>query len=92
LPGSESPAGVLTTAELLISGGDIALARTLLEQTATGGNATVLFALAETFDPNMLAAWGVRDLRADPDRARGLYERALAGGVDRARGRLQGLR
>jgi hypothetical protein len=91
-PDRESPAGVLTTAELLIAGGDIALARTLLEQSAAAGNPSVLFSLAETYDPNMLAAWGNRDLNADPERARGLYERAMAGGIDRARTRLQGLR
>jgi hypothetical protein len=90
-PGAESPASITTTAELLISGGDVVLARNLLERHATAGKAEVLFALAETYDPNMLAAWGVRDLRADADRARSLYERALSGGVDKARGRLLGL-
>jgi len=90
-PGNDSPAGVLTTAELLIAGGDIVLARGLLERNMSTGSADILFALAETYDPNMLAAWGVRDLRADSGQARSLYERALAGGIGKARHRLQGL-
>lgn len=89
--GNESPTGVLTTAELLIAGGDVALARTLLETSVAPKSAEILFALAETYDPNMLAAWGVRDLRADSEQARSLYRRALAGGMDKARQRLQGL-
>lgn len=89
--GNDSPTGMLTTAELLIAGGDIVLARNLLETSAASGSAEILFALAETYDPNMLAAWGVRDLRADSSQARSLYERALAGGIGKARHRLQGL-
>ncbi len=89
--GNESPSGVLTTAELLIAGGDIVLARNLLETSVAPKSAEILFALAETYDPNMLAAWGVRDLRADSDQARSLYERALAAGIGKARHRLQGL-
>ena len=50
-----------------------------------------IMALAETYDPNMLAAWGIRDVEADVERARQLYERALRAGVTTARSRLEGL-
>ena len=50
------------------------------------------FALAETFDPNMLAAWGTRGVSADVIRAKSLYLRARDLGVARAQMRLDQLR
>jgi TPR repeat protein len=52
----------------------------------------VLFALAETYDPNMLAAWGTRGVTADVARARALYQKALGLGVASAQNRLDALK
>jgi hypothetical protein len=43
-------------------------------------NGRVTFALAETYDPNMLAAWG-STANADPKRAKVLYHKAFELGV-----------
>jgi TPR repeat protein len=51
----------------------------------------VAFALAETYDPNMLAAWGTRGVAADVAKAKALYGEALERGVARARRRLEAL-
>jgi hypothetical protein len=48
-------------------------------------------ALAETFDPNVLAAWGIRGQTADPRIARDLYSKAHMIGVPMARQRLEAL-
>lgn len=83
---------LLARSELLASSGDLAGARALLHESADRERGVILFALAETFDPNMLAAWGLRDQHADPARARGLYEQARAKGIERARSRLEALK
>lgn len=82
---------VLVLARQRIEGGDVAGARDLLSGE-DAGSAAVVFALAETFDPNMLAAWGSRGITADVQRARALYGRALDLGLGRAMGRLDALR
>ena len=48
-------------------------------------------ALAETYDPNVLAAWGVRGQIADPRTARDLYAKANLIGIPMARQRLEAL-
>jgi|GEM_PF-5519016 len=75
----------------MIDRGNIAAARSLLEPAARAGNPTALMALAETFDPNMLAAWGARGLSADAQAARELYARAHMAGVAEAGQRLEAL-
>ena len=50
------------------------------------------FALAETYDPNMLAAWGTRGIAADVTKAKSLYFKARDLGVSRAQVRLEQLR
>ena len=91
------PVVVLDAAELgqlvaqgraLVDGGDIAAARALLAPVAAQGHGPARFALAETFDPNMLAAWGLREVTADTAMARDLYAQALKSGETRARQRL----
>ena len=67
-------------------------AREALARAANNGSANARFALAETFDPNALAAWGLRQRVADVGAARALYEQALAGGDKRAASRLAALR
>ena len=47
---------------------------------------------AETYDPNMLAAWGTRGAVADVAKARALYAKALNQGVGKAMMRLEGLK
>ncbi len=73
--------------EELLRNGDIAGARLYLEHLG----AAVAFRLAETYDPERLAAWQAVGIPADPMKARELYERALAGGVTEAQERLDRL-
>jgi hypothetical protein len=81
---------VLVMARQKIDGGDVAAAREMLASEDTASPA-IAFALAETFDPNMLAAWGSRGVAADVQRARALYTRALDMGYGRAMARLDAL-
>jgi hypothetical protein len=76
----------------LLERGDIAGARLLLARAASSGHAQATFALAETYDPNMLSLWKARGIKADPARAKALYTQALADGVAEARPRLAELR
>lgn len=89
-PGDAKSAAV-REAEALIMRGDVASARTLLSRAAADGDPAAILALAETFDPNMLAAWGARVQAADASTARMLYGQALAAGIERARTRLDAL-
>ena len=63
----------------------------ILVPAAENGNVAARFALAETFDPNMLAAWGTREPFADVVTARSLYSQSLAAGETRAARRLEAL-
>ncbi|MCL4766077.1 MAG: hypothetical protein KJZ80_07590 [Hyphomicrobiaceae bacterium] len=74
-----------------ILSGDIMGGREMLGPAAAADEPEAFMALAETFDPNMLAAWGVRDVGADVQRARGLYRKALDAGLEPARNRLEAL-
>ena len=79
-------------AEAMIARGDIGAARDILAQAASAGSTSARFALAETFDPNMLAAWGTRDPVAEVGTARTLYEQTLSAGDERARARIEALK
>jgi hypothetical protein len=83
---------LLERCEGLIAAGDMAAARLALAQAAEQGSVNARFALAETYDPNVLAAWGLRDRIADVAAARSLYEQARAGGDPRAETRISALR
>lgn len=74
-----------------ILAGDIVGGRKMLEPAVAANEPEAIMALAETYDPNMLAAWGVREVTADVQRARELYQKALRAGVEPARARLAGL-
>jgi hypothetical protein len=76
----------------LISVGEVIAARTLLATAATATSPDALFLLAETYDPNMLAAWGTRGVQPDPTRARALYAAANALGHTKADVRLDSLK
>ena len=83
---------VLAQAAQRIDSGDIAGAREMLTGAGDGGQGEVSFALAETYDPDMLAAWGTRGVTADAAKARALYHKAFDLGVAQAEKRLDGLR
>lgn len=82
---------LLDRAEALLLRGEVEAARRLLSEAADGGSLNARFALAETFDPNILAARGMRSPVADASTARTLYAQALAAGDARAQRRLEGL-
>lgn len=83
---------LVVQAERRIEGGDIAGARELLASGEASASGAMMFALAETYDPNMLAAWGVRGVTADVMKARSLYSKARDMGVLRAQMRLEQLK
>src|SRR5918993_48358 len=83
---------LMARASLLVTQGDIGAARVVLEHAAESGSASALFALAETFDPAVLSAWGTMGTKGDAARAGDLYAKALAGGVAAAKDRLATLR
>ena len=64
----------------------------MLAAAEEGSQGPVTFALAETYDPNMLAAWGSRGVAADVAKARALYRKALNLGVANAQNRLEALK
>lgn len=82
---------LLADAADLIVKGDIVAARLKIQAANPESNPQAALAMAETFDPNMLAAWGIRGADADVERARGLYGRALGSGILKARNRLEAL-
>jgi hypothetical protein len=76
-----------------IENGDVMGAREMLAGAESGSQTgAASFALAETYDPNMLAAWGTRGVSADVARARALYRKALDLGVSRAQARIDALK
>jgi hypothetical protein len=83
---------LLAHASQRIESGDVIGAREMLAGAEDGTQGAISFALAETYDPNMLAAWGIRAIVADADKARELYHRASGLGVARAQNRLDALR
>jgi predicted nucleic acid-binding Zn-ribbon protein len=85
-------ASLVARANSLLGQGDIIAARTVLERAAMMGNAKANFALAETYDPAVLARWGTYGTRGDPDMARKLYTKAVADGIEEAKERAEALR
>lgn len=83
---------LLDDARRLIGDGDFPAARKVLENEVVATTPMARFLLAETFDPNFLAARGIRSVRAEVPRAVELYKEALDGGVDAARQRLNALK
>jgi hypothetical protein len=84
--------GLLAQAAQRVESGDVAGTREMLAGADDDGQGAVSFALAETYDPNMLAAWGTRGVASDAARARALYQKAFGLGVARAQNRLDALR
>jgi len=54
--------------------------------------ARAAIALAETYDPRILSSWGTYGTRGDTSKARELYAKALAGGIQQAKDRFDALR
>lgn len=75
----------------LINDGDVVRARELLVDGDLASEAEAVYLLAETYDPNVLAALGLVNVRAEVERARRLYEQALTGGYAGAKLRLDNL-
>jgi TPR repeat protein len=70
----------------------VSSARQLLELALAHGNARAAFMLAETYDPRVLQSWRAHGVAGDPAKARDLYQRAKAGGIDDAEERITGLK
>ncbi|HJZ30769.1 MAG TPA: hypothetical protein VKF35_06675 [Hyphomicrobiaceae bacterium] len=81
----------LAEAKQRIESGDVSGARDILTGAEGSAPGPVSFALAETYDPNMLAAWGTRGAIADVARAKALYHKSLGLGMARAQARLDAL-
>lgn len=82
---------LVEVARRLIRSGDILAARQMLEQPELSQSGQALFMLAETYDPNVLAALGAVSVRAETPMARQYYEAALSQGVVAAAPRLEAL-
>ena len=91
-PGNPEVARLMARASVLLSQGNVGAARIVLDRAAETGSAPALFALAETYDPFVLAAWGTFGTQGDAAKARELYAKALAGGMQEAKDRLNALR
>lgn len=77
--------------EALASVGDFSGARRFLERAAQAGSGPAAMAMAESFDPHVLARRGVIGLRPDRASAQLWYRHALALGVVEAAARLNAL-
>jgi TPR repeat protein len=81
-------AGLMARARSLMSVGDIAAARLLLERAANAQDATAAFVLAQTYDPAVLGTKDTRSITADAAAARDWYRKAAQLGSTEARQRL----
>jgi hypothetical protein len=80
---------LLAHANALLRQADISGARQLLEHALEHGSARAAFMLAETYDARVLQSWRTRGISGDLARARELYERAQAGGIEDAKERIK---
>jgi hypothetical protein len=83
---------LIARAGALLGQGNIGAARMVLERAAETGSARASFMLAETYDPVILSAWATYGTRGEPTRARELYAKAHAGGIEKAKDRSDALR
>jgi hypothetical protein len=81
----------LADARRRIALGEVLEGRKLLAQLASSGDTEAVFALAETYDPNILAAWALQGVEADVGKARLFYSMALSRGLKKAQQRLLAL-
>ncbi|MGY4320567.1 hypothetical protein [Bradyrhizobium sp. JR3.5] len=85
--GGPDAARLLARASALLGQGDIGAARIVLEHAVETGSARASFMLAETYDPLVLSRWKTYGTRGDVTKARELYAKALAGGIQQAKDR-----
>lgn len=81
-------AALLKRAKSLLSTGDIASARLLLERAADGQEAGAALLLARTYDPEVLGRSDTRAVTPDPAQARAWYRKAAELGSSDAKARL----
>jgi hypothetical protein len=91
-PSDADVADLIDRARTQIQVGDITGARLLLQRAAGGREPVALMALAETYDPAMLARWGSRGIKGDAAKARELYQAAAESGLAEARTRVLAVR
>jgi TPR repeat protein len=89
--GPEEADKLFRRAEGLVADGDFAGARLLLERAVEAGHAGALFMLASTYDPNVLGKVNALGIKGEPDKAKALYQQALAAGIEDSNGRLSAL-
>ncbi|MCP3372818.1 hypothetical protein [Bradyrhizobium cajani] len=85
---ADTLAGLMKRARSLMSLGDIAAARLLLEHAANAKDATAALLLAQTYDPAVLGTSDARSVVPDAALARDWYQRAATLGSAEARQRL----
>ena len=90
--GNPEVARLMGRASTLLAQGNIGAARIVLERAAETGSAEASFALAETYDPLVLTKWGTYGTRGEATKARELYGKAQAGGIQEANDRINALR
>jgi hypothetical protein len=83
---------LLARATALLGQADISAARPLLQHALERGSARAAFMLAETYDARVLQSWRANGISGDRTKARELYERAQAGGIENARERIEALK
>jgi hypothetical protein len=83
---------LLARANALLRQADISGARALLAHALERGSARAAFMLAETYDARVLQSWRARGISGDLPKARELYERAQAGGIEDAKARIEALK
>ena len=84
----ETLAALTTRAKSLLTLGDIAAARLLLERAASAQDPTAAFLLAQTYDPAVLGVRDTRSITPDPVMARDWYRKAASFGSAAAQQRL----
>jgi hypothetical protein len=89
--GGPEVARLMVRASALLGQGNIGAARIVLERAAETGSAQASFMLAETYDPVILSTWGTYGTRGEATKARELYAKAHAGGIQEAKARLNAL-
>jgi hypothetical protein len=89
--GAEEAEKLYRRAEGLVADGDFAGARLLLERAVEARHAGAMFMLASTYDPNVLGKVKALGIQGEPEKARALYQQALAAGIDDSNGRLSAL-
>ncbi|HTG15758.1 MAG TPA: hypothetical protein VK747_10870, partial [Blastocatellia bacterium] len=82
----------LARATAFLGQADISGARLLLQHALERGSARAAFMLAETYDAHVLKSWRASGISGDRAKARELYERAQAGGIEDAKERIEALK